>query len=349
MEQILHMMVGALAFVFAFVNGFHDGGNVLAASVLSRSLAAKTALGFACVAAFIGPLLFGTAVARTIGREIIDVSCLVAVRGLAPALFLLSALVSALAWSLLTWWVGLAPGSSHALIGSLVGGALAAFGLEGLHWAPLFFKVLAILLVSPAMGMLLGWAVSRRLARGRASREKAGSKGRQVAGLLLLAGSHGTNNAQQAMALISMLLLASGSMTVFRVPVWVIVGCAVALAAGMLAGGWRSAKMGEHKVFSMGPVRAFTSQVTTGAVVLTATLLGGPVSTGQIVKSAILGAGAGDPPKRMPHLVAKEMAMAWLVSFPASAFLAAVIYWCVSGALGEGMGRFGELMKVFGQ
>jgi PiT family inorganic phosphate transporter len=349
LEQILYMAVGLLGFLLAFVNGFHDGGNVIAASVLSRSLAAKSALCFACVAAFIGPLLFGTAVAKTIGREIIDVSYLLPGRGLAPALFLLSALVSALAWSLLTWWVGLAPGSSHALIGGLVGSALAAFGLNSLHWSPLFFKVLAILLISPAMGMLLGWAVSRGLVRRRDVKEKAGSKGRQVAGLLLLAGSHGTNNAQKAMAVISMLLLTSGSITVFKVPVWTIAGCAVALAAGMLVGGWRAAKMGEHKVFSIGPACALTSEVTTGAVVLTATLLGGPVSTGQIVKSTILGAGAGDHSKRMPRLVAKEMAMAWLVSVPASAFLAAVIYWCVSGALGEGMGRFGELMKVFGQ
>jgi len=349
LEQILCIAVGALAFLFAFINGFHDGGNVIAPSVLSRSLTTRTALCLTCVAAFIGPLLFGTAVATTIGREIIDPSCLLPGRGLAPTLFLLSALVSALTWSLLTWWVGFAPGSSHTLIGALVGGALAAFGLDSVHWSPLFFKVLVILLISPAIGMLLGLAVSGRLVRGRDEKEKVGSKRMQVASLVLLAASHGTNNAQKAMAVITMILLASGSMAVFSVPGWAIVGCAAALAAGVLVGGWRVAKIRGNKAFRIEPVHALTSQVGTGAVVLAATLLGGPVSTGEIVKSTILGVGAGDRPKRMQRVVAKDIAIAWLVSAPASAFLAAVIYWCVSGALGEGMGRFGELMKVFGQ
>jgi PiT family inorganic phosphate transporter len=338
-----------LALVFAFVSGFHDGGNVIAPSVLSRSLRAGTALCLACVAGFIGPFLFGTAVATTIGKEIIHPLCLLPDRGLAPTLFLLSALVSALTWSLLTWWVGFAPGSSHALIGALVGGALAAFGLDGVHWSPLFFKVLAILFIAPAIGMLLGLAVSWRLVRRKGRNHKAGSKAMHVASLLLLAASHGTNNAQKAMAVIAMVLLASGSMTVFRIPGWAIAGCAAALAAGMLLGGWRAAKIRGNKAFGIEPVHALTSQAATAALVLTATLFGGPVSTGEIVKSTILGVGAGDRQKKMHRFVAKDIAIAWLVSAPASAFLAAVMYWCVSGALGEGMGRFGELMKVFGQ
>jgi PiT family inorganic phosphate transporter len=171
----------------------------------------------------------------------------------------------------------------------------------------------------------------------------------QVLGLFVLAASHGTNNAQKTMAVITMMLLASGSMTAFEVPVWVLAGCAVALAAGVLVGGWRVARIRGNKVLRIEPVHALASQAATGAVVLTATFLGGPVSTEEIVKCTMVGFGAGDRPKRMPRLVSKDIAMAWLVSAPASAFLAAVVYWCVSGALGEGMGRFGEVMKVFGQ
>jgi PiT family inorganic phosphate transporter len=349
LEHILYIGAWALAFLFAFVNGFHDGGDLIAASVLSRSLTARAALCLTGVAAFIGPLLFGTAVATTIGKEIVDTSCLLPAGGMAPTLFLVSALVSALAWSLLTWWVGIAPGSFHALIGGLVGGALAAFGLEGIHWSPLFFKVLLILFISPVLGMLLGLAFSRVLTRGGEGRRKPGPKKIQVASLFLLAASHGTNNAQKAMALIAMMLLASGSIAVFGVPSWAMLGCAVALAAGVLVGGWRVAKIRGNRVFRIEPVHSLTSQVATSAVVLAATFLGGPVSTGEIVKATILGVGAGDRLKRMHRLVAKDIAMAWLVSAPASAFLAAVIYWCLSGALGEGMGRFGEVMKVFGQ
>jgi PiT family inorganic phosphate transporter len=349
LEQVLFIAVGALGFLFAFVNGFHDGGNVIAASVLSRSLKARTALWFTCVAEFLGPLLVGTAVATTIGREIIDPSCLVPDKGLAPTLFLLSGVVSALTWSLLMWWVGLAPVSSHSLIGGLVGGALAAFGLDSVHWSQLLVKVLLILLISPAVGMLLGLAVSGPPAGGRDGNKRTGPKGVHIASLIFLGASHGTNNAQKAMAVIAMMLMASGSTATFKIPGWVVLGCALALAAGVFVGGWKIAGIRSNRVFRIEPFHALTSQVATGAVVLGASLLGGPVSANQIIKSTILGAGAGDHLKRMHRILVKDIAMAWLISAPASALLAAVIFWCISGALGEGMGRFGELMKVFGQ
>lgn len=156
MESMLTVSIVALGFIFAFINGFHDGGNVVATIVSSRSISPRKALFFACMAEFFGPLSLGTAVAVTVGKDIIDLTCFAPSTGLMASTVLMSALVSAIIWDLVTWWVGMPSSSSHALVGGLVGGGIAAFGPDIVKWSALFYKVILVLFVSPIIGISAG-------------------------------------------------------------------------------------------------------------------------------------------------------------------------------------------------
>lgn len=352
MEQLLLILVIVLAFVLAFINGFHDGFNVIANSVLSRSMIPVKALLFASTATFIAPLLFGTAVATTIGKDIINPASFNLAAVVAPMLFIISGLVSAIVWSLMTWWVGLPPSSSHALLGGLVGGGIAAFGFDIVNWSKLLFKAGLFLFMSPVAGIGLAFLVMRLSISiyGRAHGPKEDFfKQTQWFSLICLSAGHGTNNAQKAMGIITMVLVVAGSIQAFEVPLWVVMSCALALALGVLAGGWKLLGMLGDRTFRIKPIHAFNAQFSGGLVILLAGLIGSPISTTQIVKSTIIGVGAGHRKRPVRMMLIRDIMIAWLITVPAAAFLSATIYWTVSGALGQGMGSFESIMKIFGQ
>ena len=317
----LLIVIIALALVFDFLNGFHDSSNIVATMISSRAMSPRNALLMSAVAHFIGPFLFGVAVATTIGSEVVDPAAI-------TSLVIIAALSSAIVWNLFTWYFGLPSSTSHALIGGLIGAVAVSEGIETINLDGLM-KVLIALFLSPILGLVLGYLLLKLiyfLARGATPRINALFKRGQWGTSLALALSHGTNDAQKTMGIIAMAMVTTGYVDEFHVPWWVIVLSASAIALGTASGGWRLIETLGGKFFKIRPVHAFGSQLTSSAVILGAALLGGPVSTTQVVSSSIMGAGSADRVSKVRWTVARDIAVAWLLTIPVSALMAAVFY-----------------------
>lgn len=311
----------ALAVFFDFLNGFHDSSNIVATVISSGAVRPRLALVIAAVCHFIGPFAFGVAVATTIGEGLLlDSSIDIAV--------VIAALFAAVIWNLITWYVGLPSSSSHALVGGLLGSAVVSSGLGVVQPAGLAKIVLALFL-SPPIGLVAGYVVMRLvlLATRRATPSVSTVFRRlQLFTLIGLALSHGTNDAQKTMGVISMGLLTVGYLDRFEVPVWVIAISAGAIAAGTSLGGWRLIRTLGGRILRIRPVHAFSSQVAGASVILGAALVGGPVSTTQVMSSAIMGVGAAERLNKVRWLVLRDMVVAWLLTIPVTAGLSALAY-----------------------
>ena len=319
--SLLLLFIIALALIFDFLNGFHDASNIVATMISSRAMSPRSALGLSAAAHFAGPFLFGVAVATTIGSEVVDPDVI-------TSGVIIAALSSAILWNLFTWYFGWPSSTSHALIGGLVGAAVVSAGAEAIYLDGLF-KVFAALFISPILGFVLGFLVLKViyfLARGASPRINAVFRRGQLGTSLALALSHGTNDAQKTMGIIAMAMVTTGYADKFHVPWWVITLSASAIALGTASGGWRLIETLGGKFFKIRPVHAFGSQLTSASVILGAALLGGPVSTTQVVSSSIMGAGAADRISKVRWTVARDIAVAWLLTIPVSALLAAGIY-----------------------
>ena len=311
-----------LALLFDFLNGIHDSSNVVATMISSRALSPRLALGITALANFVGPFVFGVAVAETIGHEIVSAESI-------SENVILAALMSAIVWNLLTWYLGFPSSSSHALIGGFMGSVMIAAGwgaiqIEGLE------KVLIALFVSPIIGFLIGYLILRLtilLSWNASPRINAIFRKSQVLTALALALSHGTNDAQKTMGIITLALVTGGYLSTFAVPTWVIVVCALMIALGTMLGGWKLIRTLGGKFYKIRPVDGFASQLASAGVILAATLVGGPVSTTQVVSSAIMGVGTAERANKGRWGVAQEIAAAWLLTIPATALLAAGVYW----------------------
>jgi PiT family inorganic phosphate transporter len=317
----LLIVIIAIALVFDFLNGLHDSSNIVATMISSRALSPQRALSITAIAEFTGPFLFGVAVATTIGSEVVNPAAI-------SSAVIIAALSSAILWNLITWYFGWPSSTSHALIGGLIGAVAVAEGFDTIHLAGLE-KVLIALFLSPVLGLVLGYLVLKAiyfLARGASPRINTLFKRGQWATSLALALSHGTNDAQKTMGIIAMAMVTTGTVTKFQVPWWVITLSASAIALGTLAGGWRLIRTLGGKFYKIRPVHAFGSQLTSASIILGAALLGGPVSTTQVVSSAIMGAGSADRVSKVRWRVARDIAVAWLLTIPVSAVLAAVLY-----------------------
>ena len=311
----------ALALFFDFLNGFHDSSNIVATAISSGSMRPRSALVLAALAEFAGPFIFGVAVATTIGEGLLDLSVI-------PAHAITAALLAAVIWNLITWYIGIPSSSSHALIGGLLGSAVLAGGFGWINPSGLI-KILAALLISPVLGLAAGFLAMRSVlwaARGASPRVNYLFRRLQVGTLLALALSHGTNDAQKTMGVIAMGLVASGYLDVFYVPLWVIAASAGAIALGTSLGGWRLIRTLGGKIMRVRPVHAFTSQVAGTAVILGAALLGGPVSTTQVMSSAIMGVGAAERITKVRWLILQDMVTAWLLTIPVTAAVSALAY-----------------------
>lgn len=321
MEAVIIVVI-LLALVFDFLNGIHDSSNVVASMISSRAFSPRIALGMAAIAEFLGPLLFGVAVARTIGDEIVAA-------GTINMQVLIAALTSAIFWNLLTWYLGFPSSSSHALIGGFIGAVLVGAGWQSIKLHGLE-KILVALFTSPLIGFLVGFVLLRLtllLAWSATPKINMFFKRIQAVTALALALSHGTNDAQKTMGIITLALVAGGYLQVFDVPLWVILLCSTMMGLGTALGGWRLIRTLGGKFYKIKPVDGFVSQLASAAVILTASLVGGPVSTTQVVSSAIMGVGAGERPNKVRWGVAQEIVVAWVSTIPATALAAAGIYW----------------------
>ncbi|HSQ18405.1 MAG TPA: inorganic phosphate transporter [Anaerolineales bacterium] len=321
----LIIAVIALALIFDFLNGVHDSSNVVATMISSRAIPPKAALAMTALANFVGPFIFGVAVANTIGHEIVAAESI-------NTLVLLAALASAILWNLLTWYLGFPSSSSHALIGGFIGSVVMAAGWQAIQLGGLE-KILIALFASPLVGYLIGYLLLKLivlLSWNATPRINLLFKRAQVLTALALALSHGTNDAQKTMGIITLALVTGGLLTEFAVPVWVIILCAGMIAAGTALGGWKLIRTLGGKFYKIRPLDGFTSQLASAAVILGASLVGGPVSTTQVVSSAIMGVGAAERVNKVRWGVAKDIAMAWLLTIPATALVGAGAYWLIT-------------------
>jgi inorganic phosphate transporter, PiT family len=312
------LILVAMALIFDYMNGFHDSSNIVATMIASRALSGRAALTITAIAEFAGPFLFGVAVATTLGQDVLHVSVI-------KVYVIQAALGAAIAWDLITWWFGFPSSSSHALIGGLIGASLIENGLgviklEGLG------KVIVALAISPPIGFLVGWLVLKAvlfLARNSGPGINTFFKRSQIVTAVALALSHGTNDGQKTMGVITMGLVAGGVLPKFQVPLWVIALSAAAISLGTATGGWRLIRTLGGKFFKVRPVHGFGTQIASASVILGAAMLGGPVSTTQVVSSAIMGVGSAERLSKVRWGVAQQIVAAWLTTIPVSAVLAA--------------------------
>lgn len=319
--NLLIIIFVAIALLFDFLNGFHDSANVVATAIASRAMSPRFALGMTALANFAGPFLFGVAVAKTIGNEVVGSEAVTVPVALA-------ALISAIIWNLLTWLLGIPSSSSHALIGGFVGAAVTGFGMSVVHLEGMV-KVLIGLFISPLIGLVLGWFVMRQsLFVGRHSPPSINLFFRRAQWLtaLTLGLSHGTNDAQKTMGIIALGLVAFGVLPEFRVPFWVIAASAGAIALGTALGGWRLIRTMGAGFYRIRAIHALSSQVASTIVILGAAILGAPVSTTQVISSTIVGAGAAHRVQMVRWSVATQIVVAWILTIPATGILGAVFF-----------------------
>jgi Phosphate/sulphate permeases len=328
---MLHPVAGLVvaiivAVAFDVTNGFHDSANAIAALVVTRAARPGQAVVLASVFTLLGPVIAGTAVADTVGGIVtVDPTLVVPVVG--------AGLTGALVWNLLTWWRGLPSSSSHALVGGLVGAALVQGGFDAVFWGGFdglrpvgVLGVLAALAVAPFVGFAVGFVGLRfsAFALRRARREIEGPIRRSEWGTAAaLAFSHGTNDAQKTMGVITLLLFAQGEISSFTVPLWVKLLTATALTFGTSVGGWRIIRTIGRRIYPVRLLDGLVSQAGSAGVILVSGALGAPVSTSQVVASSVAGVGAGQRWRHVRWAIVREMAIAWVITLPASAALAA--------------------------
>jgi PiT family inorganic phosphate transporter len=326
----LAILAVVVILVFDYTNGFHDASNVMATAIASRAMTPLQAVLVAGFFHFAGPLIAGTAVADTIG-SFVDVTTLEARAGIT---IVLCGIAGAVVWNLITWWLGIPSSSSHALVGGLVGAVVISAGPGHVVWGlgailhgrlTGVTKVVGSLVLSPILGFWAGFAIHRGMVfLLRAARPTANVHLRRLQWLTTaaLAFSHGANDAQKSMGVMTMILLLAGLVPEFRVPVWVILACAAAMTLGTLSGGWRIVRTLGYGIYKVRPLHAFDAQLTSGAVIFAASLAGAPVSTTHVVSSSIMGIGASERPKAVRWEKAKEIVGAWVVTIPCAALVA---------------------------
>jgi PiT family inorganic phosphate transporter len=323
---VLLLVTVALALVFDVTNGFHDSSNSIATLVTTRAATPAAAVALAATCHVAGPFLLGTAVADTVGG-IVDP----ATADVVPLVG--AALTAAVTWNLLTWWRGLPSSSSHALVGGLAGAGAADAGLAAINWGGMdglrpdgVIGVLVVLAVSPLVGAAAGWLVIRvahRVTR-RASREIGGPLRRAQWGTsAALALSHGGNDAQKTMGVITLVLLAQGRLDSFVVPAWVKLAAAASLTFGTALGGWRIVRTIGRGITRLRSLDGLASQSASASTILGSAALGAPVSTTHVVASSVVGVGLGRSWTHLRWRVVREMGMAWVLTLPACAALGA--------------------------
>lgn len=320
---IFTVVIIILAVVFDFINGFHDTANAIATSVSTKALKPRQAIILASTMNFVGAMTF-TGVAKTITKDIVDPFVLEN-----GSLVIIAALLAAIAWNLITWYFGIPSSSSHALIGSIAGAAIAAAGFNALNYSG-FLTIIQALLISPVLAFVVGFIVYSifKVVFKNHNLPKTNKRFRsmQIATAALQAYSHGTNDAQKAMGIITMALIVNGYQTSDDVQMWVQFICALAMALGTSVGGWKIIKTVGGKIMKIRPVSGVAADVTGAAIIFGATLIHLPVSTTHVISSSILGVGSSHRLKGVKWTTAQRMLITWVITLPISATLAGLFY-----------------------
>jgi phosphate/sulfate permease len=325
------VVIVAVALAFDYTNGFHDAANAIAVAVSTKALTPRVALALAAVMNLVGALI-STKVAATVGSGIIAPPT-----GSEGLQIVFAALIGAIAWNLITWYFGLPSSSSHALIGGLVGAALAA--AETVQWSGILDKVVIPMVLSPLIGFGLGYlfmlAILWIFRRRNAHKTQRGFRHTQILSSAAMAFGHGTQDAQKTMGIITLALVTSGEIESFEVPLWVILASALAISAGTYSGGFRIIRTLGRRVIQLTPAGGFAAQtVASGVMIATATVFAVPVSTTHITTTSIMGVGATRRLSAVRWGVAGNIVLAWIVTLPAAAAVAAVAYFLTHAVVG---------------
>jgi PiT family inorganic phosphate transporter len=363
----------ALAVTFDYINGFHDTANAIATSVSTRALKPEHAIVLSATANFFGAIVFGTAVASTIGSGIVQDKMILG----SGAMVLAGALLGAISWNLITWALAIPSSSSHALIGGLIGAAWAASGADAVQWSNFVAKVVVPLVSSPFLGLAIGFAfmvvllnlivrasprrirggIQRLRSNGEAQPEDTGEalgvspmrinqrfRRLQVLSATYMALSHGSNDAQKTMGIMTLALFSANAIPNKTVPIWVILMAATAMSLGTAAGGWRIMKTMGQKVVKLDPIHGFAAETTAASIILAASHFGMPVSTTHVISTAIMGVGSSDRPNAVHWGLARSIVTAWILTIPCSALIAAaafLVLHLLSGPIGGFLHLFG--------
>ena len=332
MQTLGLIVLVVVALGFDFTNGFHDAANAVATSISTRALAPLTALGMAAALNVVGALI-STKVAATVGSGIINSP--VGTHGL---VIVFSALIGGIAWNVLTWALGLPSSSTHSLIGGLTGAAIGAS--SGVKWHGLVSKVIIPMAASPLIGFALGFALMIGILwafrRARPASVNRGFRSAQTLSTAAMSWSHGTQDAQKTMGVITLALVATGHLGSFRVPVWVILAAALAMGFGTLAGGWRIIRTLGSRITTLDPPRGFAAQSAASAVLLfSAYAYAMPVSSTHVITSTVMGAGTTRRLKAVRWGVASEVVLAWVLTIPGAGITAWVVYHLVHAITGR--------------
>lgn len=327
-ELLIITIVMALA--FDFLNGFHDSANSISTVVATRVLTPMQAVTMAAFGNLIGPLFFSTAVAATIGKGIIDTS---AISGLLPQesfiLMILSALAGAILWNIITWYFGIPVSSSHALVGGLVGAAIAAVGSGFLLYDGIA-KVLVFIVVSPLLGFIASiisvLIIMRMFRSSTPAKINKWFRKLQLVSAFFYSVTHGSNDAQKTMGIITILLVGAGFLADFSVPLWVVLVCHVSICLGTWLGGWRIVKTMAHKITRLRPYQGFCAETAGGGVLVLMAGYGIPVSTTHAIAGAIMGVGSMENPKGVRWGVSRNIILAWVLTIPFSAIVAWITF-----------------------
>ncbi|MBW4840521.1 MAG: inorganic phosphate transporter [Paenibacillaceae bacterium] len=320
---LIILIVIILALAFDFINGFHDTANAIATSVSTRALKPRTAILMAAVMNFLGAIMF-TGVAKTIGGSVADPAKLD--NGLEV---LIATLLAAIIWNLITWWFGIPSSSSHALIGSLAGAVYVGAGPDKLNWSG-FTTIVEGLLFSPLIAFVIGYIVMLILkwifARRSPHTVNKGFRSMQVVTAALQSFTHGTNDAQKAMGIITFALVTADFQDHMEVPLWVKLAAATAMALGTSIGGWKIIKTMGTKIFKIEPINGFAADISAASVIFGATLIHLPVSTTHAITSAILGVGSAKRFSAVRWSMAGRIVIAWVITIPIVFIMAGAIY-----------------------
>lgn len=340
MDTVLILAIAAIVIVllFDYTNGFSDASNIIAMVIASRAMTPVQAVLIVGFFELMGPLLGGTAVANSIGKFV----HLGDLQRQDSLIIILCGLGGAIGWNLLTWWRGIPSSSSHALMGGLAGAVVVSAGAGHVVWGvdELLLHgqltgvtmVLMALVLSPILGFWVGFLLHRlmllllRAAKPTINRNLRRAQFFTAAGLAF---SHGANDAQKSMGILTLVLLLGGFISEFVVPFWVVLSCAGALVLGVMSGGWRIVRTLGFAIYRVRPLHALDSQLTSASVILAASLFGAPVSTTHVVTTSIMGVGASERPKAVRWAKAKEISITWLITIPGAALMAVAFYFVV--------------------
>lgn len=326
LDTSLIILVVLLALCFDFINGFHDTANAIATSVSTRAIRPGVAIAGTAVLNFIGAMI-STGVAKTIGGDIVASPALV------NTLIISAGLIGAIIWNLLTWWFSLPSSSSHALIGGLMGAVLISAGASALNfWG--IGKIVLSLILSPLTAIVTGFILMKLVFAifhaAKPAKVNLVAKRLQIFSAALMAFSHGSNDAQKSMGIITLALVSGGFIGTMEVPIIVKLLCAISMSLGTTVGGRKIIRTVGGKIFKMHPIHGFTADVNSATVIFTATLLHLPVSTTHVVSGSIMGVGSAQRIKAVHWSIAQQMVAAWVMTIPCTALMGAVVYFILA-------------------